>query len=140
MTSLYKVYGVNSALMHSLIVLSIEVETIMTEFEIDKVRSGHRLTYYVLNETRSESFLPKWCLQQLRGCRITTFEPCPSIGLACSLEEIKRGTNYAHVPSTCNVHPGQISIQRRDAPVQMCQCAMFGVAISKIQKLRGSND
>ena len=65
MTSLYKVYGVNSALMHAFIVLSIEVETFMTEplrrmtlklciahctpfaqlltTEIDRVRSGHRV-------------------------------------------------------------------------------------------------
>ena len=33
--------------------------------------------------------------------------------------------------------PGQISIQRRDAPAQMCQCAEFRVASSKIHKLEG---
>ena len=32
------------------------------------------------------------------------FEPCQSIGLACSLKHIKRGANSVHVPSTCNVH------------------------------------
>ena len=34
--------------------------------------------------------------------------------------------------------PGQFFIQHRDAPVQMCQYAEFGVVSSKIHKLEGS--
>ena len=36
--------------------------------------------------------------------------------------------------------PGQIFIQRRDVPVQMCQHAKFSIASSKIHKLGGSHD
>ena len=35
--------------------------------------------------------------------------------------------------------PGQLFIQRRDAPVQKFHCAEFGAASSKIHKLEGSH-
>ena len=43
-------------------------------------------------------------------------------------------------PARAMCAQGQISIQRRDASFQMCQCPKFGVAESKIQKLRGFHD
>ena len=36
--------------------------------------------------------------------------------------------------------PSIVSIQRRDAPVQLCQCDKFDVASSKIHKLGGTHD
>ena len=48
MTSLYKVYGVNSVLMHDLIVLSIEVETITYDnLTADDAKTLHRSLYII---------------------------------------------------------------------------------------------
>ena len=74
------------------------------------------------------------------GYRITKSEPFPSIGLASILEKIKK---EVQITCTCSARamctPGQLFMWRLDAPVQLCQCAKFGVASSKIHKLGGSH-
>ena len=54
-----------------------------------------------------------WVLQRTLSTyvdhRPTKFDPCPSIGLACSLEKGKRGANSVHVPITCNVEETGVS-------------------------------
>ena len=42
-------------------------------------------------------------------------------------------------PARAMCTPGQLFIWRRDAPVQLCPCAKFRVASSKIHKLGGSH-
>ena len=72
-----------------------------------------------------------------KGCKFTNFEPCKSIGLACSLKKIKRGANSVHVPSTCNVHH---VIFTHSVVMPLPRCANALSLVSPAQKFTNSED
>ena len=57
-----------------------------------------------------------------------------------ALKNKKEGQISWTCPARAMCTPGQLFIWRRYVPVQMCQCAEFGFASSKINKLGGSHD
>ena len=73
-----------------------------------------------------------WC------CQLTKFEPCPFIGLACSLERVKRGANFVHVPCTHNEHPRSTFLYCVVMPLP--SCANVPSLVLLAQKISNSED